>query len=92
MTRYRHIAAALILLAAAGLSSEGAAQCVPPQEGQHLVEQGQVSPFPEALRRAGYSPNELAGSPQLCQTGSGWAYQVQIVRGGQVSTVMIPAR
>jgi hypothetical protein len=48
-------------------------------------------PFPEALRRAGFSPDELAGDPQLCQGGGGYVYRVKVMRDGQVSSVAIPA-
>ena len=90
MIGYRSIAAALILLAAAGVASEGRAQCVPSGEGQQMVAQGQVLTLPQALQRAGISASQLAGQPQLCRAG-GWVYRVPIVQGGQRTTVNIPA-
>jgi hypothetical protein len=87
-------AAALValFLAVAGTSGPAAAQaCVSRQQARQLLEQGQAVPFPDALQRAGYSRNQLAGDPQLCKAGGGFVYRVRIVRSGQVSAVSIPA-
>ncbi len=84
--------AIVALLATAGAPSPGLAQsCVSGQEARQLLEQGQAVPFPEAIRRAGISPNQLAGDPQLCQSGGGFVYVVQVLQDGQVTSVSIPA-
>jgi hypothetical protein len=90
MTRYRNIAAALILLAAAGLSSEGQAQCVSRSEGQQMVDQGQVQPLPAALANAGLGNVNVLGA-DLCRVGGGWVYQVRYNAGGAVKTANVPA-
>jgi hypothetical protein len=79
------------LLAAAGLPSAGLAQCVSGQEARQLLEQGQVVPFPEALRRAGVSRDQLAGNPELCQAGGGFVYKVRVYQDGQLTGANIPA-
>jgi len=56
-----------------------------------MLERGEALPFPEALRRAGYSGDQLAGRPQLCEAGGGYVYRVRIVQEGQVQAVTIPA-
>ena len=86
------IAMTALFLATAGQPSPGSAQgCVSGGQGQQLVAQGQVMPFPEAIRRAGISPNQLAGNPQLCQSGGGFVYRVQVLQDGYVNSVSIPA-
>ncbi len=66
MTRYRTIAAALILLAAAGLSSEGRAQCVSQGEGQHMVSQGQVHAVSRGATASwDFSERNSLGSPSF---------------------------
>ncbi len=90
MTRYRHIAAALILLATAGASFESRAQCVSPGEGQQMVAQGQVAPLPVALQNAGLAGAQVLAA-ELCRAGGGWAYRVQYRRDGKVSSANIPA-
>ena len=82
---------ATLLFAAAGLPSAASAQCVSGQEARQLLEQGQVVPFPEALRRAGVSRDQLAGNPQLCQAGGGFVYRVRVYQDGQLTGVNIPA-
>ena len=83
---------ASLLLGAASLPSEVLAQsCVSGQEARQLLEQGQVVPLPEALRRAGVSRDQLAGNPQLCQAGGGFVYKVRVYQDGQLSAVNIPA-
>lgn len=56
-----------------------------------MLERGEALPFPEALQRAGYSGDQLAGRPQLCEAGGGYVYRVKIVQQGQVQSVTIPA-
>jgi len=90
MSKYRRIAAALILLAAAGASCEGAAQCVSPGEGQRMVAQGQVTPLPAALQQAGLGDVQVLAA-DLCRTGGGWSYNVRYRYGGEVSAASIPA-
>jgi hypothetical protein len=90
MIGYRSIAAALILLAAAGVASEGRAQCVPPGEGQQMVAHGQVSPLPVALQNAGLGGAQVLGA-ELCRSGSGWAYRVRYRQDGKVTSANIPA-
>lgn len=86
------IAIVALFLATAGAPSPSLAQsCVSGQEARQLLEQGQAVPFPEAIRRAGISPNQLAGDPQLCQSGGGFVYVVQVLQDGQVTSVSIPA-
>lgn len=92
MIRLRIIAVAALVLAMAGSASPSLAQgCVSGREGRALLEEGRIIPFPEALRRAGYGSDQLAGDPELCQAGGGFVYQVRVVRDGQVSSVSIPA-
>ena len=56
-----------------------------------MLEKGQAIPFPEALQRAGYSGDQLAGRPQLCEAGGRYVYHVKIVQQGQVQSITIPA-
>jgi len=88
----RTILSATLLLAAAGFPSAGLAQsCVSGQQARQLLEQGQVVPFPEALRRAGVSRDQLAGNPQLCESGGGLVYKIRVYQDGQLTGVNIPA-
>jgi hypothetical protein len=91
MGNFRHLAAAAILLVAAGASSEGAAQCVSRGEGQRMVAEGQVNPLPVALQQAGLGDIQVLPPVNLCQSGRGWYYEVRYRYGGQVSAVSIPA-
>jgi hypothetical protein len=93
MSKVRTIATAVLLLALAGPPSGASAQggCVSPGEGQQMVAQGQVRPFPDAFRGAGFTADQLVDQPQLCSAGGGWVYRVRVLQGGQVSTVDIPA-
>jgi hypothetical protein len=93
MKKLRALAAALILLALAGPVSEGAAQeCIPPRAARQMLETGQIVPFPEALRRAGLSPERLVGRPLLCRSGGGYVYQLRVLGpAGRVRVVEIPA-
>ncbi len=62
------------------------------QDGQQLVAQGQVLPFPVAMQRAGLSRDQLVGSPNLCRAGGGYVYRVRVLqRGGRVRPMSIPA-
>src|SRR4051812_14656209 len=90
MTKLATIALATLFLALAGPAAI-AQGCVSGQQARQLLEQGQAVPFPEALRRAGYSRDQLAGDPQLCKSGGGFVYRVRVVQDGQVSSVTIPA-
>jgi hypothetical protein len=85
------ILAALFLAAAGPLSPSQAQSCVGRQEARQLIQQGQAVSLAVALQRAGISSDQLAGDPQLCQSGGGFAYRVQVVQDGQVSSVTIPA-
>jgi hypothetical protein len=80
-----------MLLALAAAPSGALAQgCLSSAEGRQLMEQGQVIPFPEAVRRAGLSADQVV-DVQLCQSGGGYVYQVRILVGGQVTSQTIPA-
>lgn len=88
----RIIFLAALIFATAGLPSAGLSQsCVSGQQARQLLEQGQVVPFPEAIRRAGVSRDQLAGDPQLCQSGGGFVYRVRVYQDGQVTGATIPA-
>jgi hypothetical protein len=92
MSAARVIILAALLLAGACLPSAGLAQgCVSGREARQLIQQGQVVPLPEALRRAGVARNQIAGNPRLCAGGGGFVYQVRVVQDGQVTSVTIPA-
>ena len=91
MSAARILILAALFLAAAGPLSPSRAQCVGGQEARQVLEQGQAVPLPVALQRAGISPDQLAGNPQLCQSGGGFVYRVQVVENGQVNSVTIPA-
>jgi hypothetical protein len=83
---------ATLLFAVAGLPSAGMAQnCVSGQEARQLLEQGQIVPLPEALQRAGVSRDQLAGNPQLCESGGGLVYKIRVYQDGQLTGVNIPA-
>lgn len=93
MIRHRAIAAALFLLAVTGSASETMAQggCLSGGEGRQLMEQGQVVPFPEAMRRAGLSSDQVV-EVQLCRAGGGYVYRVRVLQsGGEVRSQNIPA-
>lgn len=81
----------LFLAMACPVSPAMAAGCVGGQEARAVLERGEALPFPEALRRAGYTGDQLAGRPQLCDAGGGYVYRVKIVQQGQVQSVTIPA-
>ncbi len=89
MKAIRTIAAAgVIILALTGLPAETLAQaCVSQGEGQQMVAQGQVVPFPVAASRAGIASNEVV-SVSLCRGGGGYIYRVKLRQGG---TKNIPA-
>ena len=62
------------------------------REGHRLVQQQQVVPFPEAVRRAGLRRNQIVGQPQLCRGGGGYVYRVDVLeRGRDYRTISIPA-
>jgi hypothetical protein len=83
--------ATLFLATVAPMSGATAAGCVAGQQARAILERGEAIPFPEALRRAGYSGDQLAGGPQLCEAGGRYIYRVKIVQRGQVQSVTIPA-
>lgn len=90
MIKFRAITLAALLLALAGPLSEGQAQsCMSGRDpaARALVEQGQVAPLGDALARAGLSTGDVADA-QLCGTGGGYFYRVQLRQGG---TQDIPA-
>jgi hypothetical protein len=78
------------LLSFGGLASEGQAQCVPPGQGQQMVDQGTVRPLYVALQGAGLAQAQVL-SAQLCQAGGGWVYRVRYRQGGNVGTADVPA-
>ena len=93
MTTRKAIAAALLVLALSGAGSDGYAQgrCVSPGDGRQLLEQGQVVPFPEAMRRAGIGSDQVV-DVQLCRGGGGYVYRVRVLqKGGKVRRMNIPA-
>lgn len=83
--------ATLFLVTIGPVSPAKAAGCVTRQEAHAMLERGEALPFPEALQRAGYSSDQLAGGPQLCEAGGRYVYRVKIVQQGQVQSVTIPA-
>lgn len=89
MDRIRTIALAVLFLTLGAVSPATAqGNCVSSQEGRQLVAQGQVLPFPVAVRNAGLADNEVLGV-RLCQSGGGrFVYLVQLRQGGQTT---IPA-
>ena len=93
MAKNRVTAAALLFLALASIPAEATAQgCMSGRDGRELLEQGEVIPFPEAVRRAGISPDQLVGVPDLCQGGGGFVYRVRVLQpGGTVRSMNIPA-
>jgi hypothetical protein len=92
MSAARTLILAALFVGTAGLSSEGWAQnCVGGQEARQILQQGQAVPLAEALQRAGISPDQLAGNPQLCQSGGGFVYRVRVYQDGQLSSRAIPA-
>lgn len=84
------VAAALILLTAAGLPADGRAECVSRSEGQQMVAKGQVTPLPVALQNAGLGGAQVLNA-DLCRSGGGWSYRLRYRRGGQVNSTNIPA-
>lgn len=86
------VAFATLFLATVGPASPAmAAGCVAGQEARAVLERGEAITFPEALQRAGYSRDQLAGGPQLCEAGGRYVYRIKIVEQGQVQSVTIPA-
>jgi hypothetical protein len=91
MFEKRMIAAALLAISMAGLPSAGLAQaCVSRAESRQLLEQGQVTPLPEALRQAGLEDGRVVDA-QLCRAGGGFVYRVRILQNGQVRGTNVPA-
>ncbi|MBA3516192.1 MAG: hypothetical protein H0T75_00715 [Rhizobiales bacterium] len=93
MTKIKDIAAAVLFTILAGLPAAGNAQaaCISGQEGRQLLEQGQVVPFPEAMRQAGLKRDEVV-DVQLCEGGGGFVYRVRVLQpGGRVRSMNIPA-
>ena len=92
MRQHRVIPTALLALALACVSPAAMAQgCLSGGEGRQLLEQGQVVPFPQAMRQAGLRADQVV-DVQLCQSGGGYVYRVRVLEpGGQVSTMTIPA-
>ena len=92
MSKARTLILALLFLGAAVPFADAWAQgCVGGQEAREILQQGQAIPLAEALQRAGISPDQLAGNPQLCQSGGGFVYRVRVNQGGELSSVTIPA-
>jgi hypothetical protein len=82
MKRFRTIML-LGLLLTTGIASPASAQsCVSSREGTELVAQGQVLPFPVAVRNAGLSDSDVV-SVRLCQSGGGYVYVVELRQGGR---------
>ena len=92
MTKLRTLAAALVVLALAGPASEALAQeCYSGRAGRQMLEERQIVPLPEALRRAGIERDRLVGV-ELCQAGGGFVYRVRVLEpGGGVRQIEIPA-
>ena len=92
MAKIRAFVAALLFLGLLGLPGAGMAQsCVSGRDGRQLLEQGEVVPLPEAMRRAGLKRDQVV-EVQLCQAGGGFVYRVRVLQpGGQVRSVDIPA-
>ena len=93
MQTFRALAAAILIILGMG-QSPGLAQgggCVSGRDGRQLLEQRQVVPFPEAMRRAGISSDQVV-EVQLCRGGGGYVYRVRVLQpGGNVRRVNIPA-
>ena len=92
-SRARALPTIALALALAGLSPAALAQgsCLSSGEGRQLLEQGQVVPFPQAMRQAGVSADQVV-EVQLCQSEGGYVYRVRVLdAGGQVKTMNIPA-
>ena len=64
--------------------------CASRAEGRQLLEQGQVVPLPEAMRRAGL-PSGAVVDAQLCREGGGYVYRVRVRQNGNVRQAKIPA-
>ncbi len=92
MKKLGAVAAALILLALAGPVSEGMAQeCFSRGAGRQMLENREIVPLPEALRRAGVARNRLVGV-ELCRAGGGFIYRVRVLGpAGRVRHIDIPA-
>lgn len=92
MTIKRAAAAALLALLAGWLTFDAAgAACMSGREGRRLLEQGQVVPFPEAIRQSGIARSEVV-DVQLCEGGGGFVYRVKVLnKRGRVRSVNIPA-
>lgn len=90
MIKHRAIAAACFALAmGASVGGSLAQGCLSRSEGRSLMEQGQVLPLPEAMRRAGVSGDVV--DAQLCAGGGGYVYRVRVRQGGDVKPISIPA-
>ena len=92
MTKTSMTAAALLIASSIGFPAAGMAQgCTSRQDGRALLEQGQVLPLPEAMRRAGISRDQVV-EVQLCQAGGGYVYRVRVLQpGGRVRSINVPA-
>lgn len=93
MSKLPAITTALLAAALACASPGAMAQggCLSGGEGRQLLEQGQVVPFPQAMRQAGLSADQVV-DVQLCRSGAGYVYRVRVLEaGGQVSSMDIPA-
>jgi hypothetical protein len=92
MSAARTLVLAALFLGIAGVFSNTSAQsCVGGQQARQILQQGRAVPLAEALQRAGISPDQLAGNPQLCQSGGGFVYRVRVYQDGQLSSRTIPA-
>jgi hypothetical protein len=94
MTRFRALAAALLLTAFAGSTPGAMAQggCISGRgEERQLIQEGKVVSLGEALQRAGLSSDQVV-EVQLCQAGGGYVYRVRVLQpGGKVRGMNIPA-
>ena len=93
MNKFRALPTIVLAVALASLSPAAWAQdaCLSSGEGRQLLEQGQVVPFPQAMREAGLSADQVV-EVQLCQSGGGYVYRVRVLEaGGQIKTMDIPA-
>ena len=92
MSAARTLVIAALFLGTAGFFSAATAQnCLSAQEARPILQQGQAVPLAEALQRAGIDSDQLAGNPQLCQSGGGFVYRVRVYQDGQLSSRTIPA-
>lgn len=88
----RTLPVALLAFMLTGPTHSFAETCVTGRDGRQVVEQGKADRFPDAMRRAGLSFNQVL-EVQLCPAGAGFVYRVKVLQpGGHVKLVNIPAK